>query len=65
MTCARQTMRRNCWWQTHSCPRTLPQFNFHVNTAYVILRNHGVELGKADYVSHMFKYIRPEAMPKG
>ena len=39
----------------------LPQFYFHVMTAYAILRAHGIELGKADYVSHMFAYRRPPA----
>lgn len=38
----------------------LPQFYFHLNTAYAILRSRGVELGKADYVSHMLGYMRPE-----
>lgn len=38
---------------------TLPQFYFHVMIAYAILRAQGVELGKADYVSHMFAYLRP------
>lgn len=28
----------------------LPQFFFHVATAYAILRQHGVELGKKDYM---------------
>ncbi len=28
----------------------LPQFFFHVTTAYAILRHHGVELGKRDYM---------------
>lgn len=37
----------------------LPQFYFHVMTAYAILRNQGIELGKADYVSHMFAFLRP------
>ena len=36
----------------------LPQFYFHVMTAYAILRAQGVELGKADYVAHMFPYLR-------
>jgi uncharacterized protein len=43
----------------------LPQFYFHLTTAYAILRNHGVQLGKADYVSHMFAYFRPGSMPQG
>ncbi|MEO0439914.1 MAG: DUF1993 domain-containing protein [Pseudomonadota bacterium] len=44
---------------------TLPQFYFHLMTAYAILRAGNVELGKADYVPHMFAYLRPETMPKG
>ena len=36
----------------------LAQFYFHVMTAYAILRHHGVALGKADYVAHMFGYLR-------
>jgi hypothetical protein len=28
----------------------LPNFYFHVTTAYNILRHNGVELGKADYL---------------
>jgi uncharacterized protein len=44
---------------------SLPQFYFHLTTAYAILRNHGVELGKADYVSHMLAYLRPGSMPQG
>ena len=43
----------------------LPQFYFHVMAAYAILRNHGIEVGKADYVAHMFQYIRPGTMPDG
>lgn len=42
---------------------TLPQFYFHVMTAYAILRAQGVELGKADYVAHMFAYLRPGTVP--
>lgn len=41
----------------------LPQFYFHVVTAYSILRAQGIELGKADYVAHMVAYFRPPAMP--
>lgn len=41
----------------------LPQFYFHVMTAYTILRAQGVELGKADYVAHMFAYLRPGTLP--
>lgn len=43
---------------------TLPQFYFHLMTAYSILRNQGIELGKVDYVSHMFAYLRPGTMPQ-
>ena len=38
---------------------TLPQFYFHLMTGYAILRSQGVDLGKADYVPHMFAYLRP------
>ena len=41
----------------------LPQFYFHLVTAYAILRNHGVALGKIDYVPHMFAYARPGTIP--
>jgi uncharacterized protein len=41
----------------------LPQFYFHIVVAYSILRNAGIELGKADYVPHMFAYLRPPAPP--
>ncbi|WNL43330.1 DUF1993 domain-containing protein [Halomonas sp. PAMB 3264] len=44
---------------------TLGQFYFHIMTAYSILRSEKVELGKADYVAHLFPYIRPETLPKG
>ena len=36
----------------------LPQFYFHVVTADAILRHHGVTIGKADYVPHMFAYLQ-------
>ncbi|MGJ3232432.1 MAG: DUF1993 domain-containing protein [Oceanicaulis sp.] len=41
----------------------LPQLYFHVTAAYMILRHHGVALGKADYVPHMFAYLRPGTGP--
>lgn len=41
------------------------QFYFHVMTAYAILRHRGIELGKADYVAHMFAYLRPGTAPQG
>lgn len=39
----------------------LPQFYFHLMTAYAILRAAGVPLGKADYVGFMFRYMRQPA----
>jgi hypothetical protein len=41
----------------------LPQFYFHLMIAYAILRSESVDLGKADYVTHMFAYLRPGTMP--
>ena len=38
----------------------LGQFYFHVMAAYAILRKEGVDIGKADYVPHMFGYLRAE-----
>lgn len=43
----------------------IPQFYFHLMTAYAILRNRKIELGKADYVQHAFGYLRPGSMPEG
>ncbi len=42
----------------------LPQYYFHLMTAYAILRNHGVGLGKVDYVPWMFAYLRPGTAPE-
>jgi hypothetical protein len=42
----------------------IPQFYFHLMAAYAILRAEGVNLGKADYVAHMFGFIRPGTMPQ-
>ena len=36
----------------------LSQFYFHVMSAYAILRKEGVDIGKRDYVRHMFGYLR-------
>ena len=36
----------------------MPHFYFHVVTAYGILRHHGVEIGKIDYMNQVAKYIR-------
>ena len=41
----------------------LPQFYFHLMTAYAILRGAGVALGKVDYVAHMLAFVRPGTMP--
>ncbi|AWF83431.1 DUF1993 domain-containing protein [Microbulbifer sp. A4B17] len=40
----------------------IPQFYFHINTAYAILRSHRIDLGKADYVRHAFSYLRHGAV---
>lgn len=39
----------------------LPQFHFHLVTAYAIMRAAGVPLGKADYVGHMSRYAERPA----
>ncbi len=35
----------------------LPNFFFHVTTAYAILRHNGVELGKRDYLGEAMELI--------
>lgn len=40
---------------------SVPQFYFHVSMAYAILRKEGLDVGKADFVPHMFAYIRQPA----
>ena len=42
----------------------MPQFYFHLMAAYAILRSRGIEIGKHDYVQHMFAYLRPGTMPE-
>ena len=42
---------------------SLPNFQFHLVTAYAILRSEGLEIGKADFLGHMFKYATK--MPEG
>lgn len=37
----------------------LPHFYFHLVTAYDILRNQGVEIGKRDYLAHVEYAIHP------
>jgi len=39
---------------------SLPHFYFHVVTAYDILRHHGVDIGKQDYLSQVAGFIRPK-----
>lgn len=38
----------------------LPNFYFHITTAYAILRKLGVPLGKADYMSFLAPHVRVE-----
>lgn len=40
---------------------SLPNFYFHLTTAYDILRHKGVELGKADYMAHIGPNLRQRA----
>ena len=41
---------------------SVPQFYFHTMTAYSILRKEGLNVGKADFVPYMLRYLRqPEA----
>ncbi|HLB83673.1 MAG TPA: DUF1993 family protein, partial [Steroidobacteraceae bacterium] len=39
----------------------LPNFYFHVVTAYDILRSQGVQIGKQDYLAHAGYAIRSKA----
>ena len=41
----------------------IPQYHFHLVAAYAVLRNQGLEIGKADYVPHMMPYLRPGTLP--
>ena len=43
----------------------LPQFYFHLMTAYAILRSRGVELGKADYIPHLLPHLRQAEKAQG
>lgn len=36
---------------------SLPNFYFHLTTAYAILRMNGVSIGKADFIPHMMPYL--------
>jgi hypothetical protein len=46
---------------TYARDWSVPQFYFHVMAAYSILRKEGLDIGKADFVPHMFQYIRQPA----
>lgn len=37
---------------------SLPNFYFHLTTAYAILRKEGLEIGKADFIPHMARYFK-------
>ena len=37
---------------------TMPNFYFHTTMAYALLRHDGLEIGKADFVSHMLRYAK-------
>jgi hypothetical protein len=41
----------------------LPHFYFHVVTAYDILRQNGVDIGKRDYLSQVGGYLRQRSSP--
>jgi hypothetical protein len=36
----------------------LPNFYFHLVTAYDILRSQGVQIGKANYMAHLASRVR-------
>lgn len=38
----------------------IPNFYFHITTAYAILRELGVPVGKADYMTYLVPYVRQE-----
>jgi hypothetical protein len=38
---------------------SLPNFDFHLVTAYDILRHNGVAIGKPDYMSQLREFIAP------
>jgi uncharacterized protein len=44
--------------ETYARDWALPQFYFHVVSAYAILRSQGIAIGKPDYVPHMLAYLR-------
>jgi hypothetical protein len=36
---------------------SLPNFYFHLMTAYALLRSEGLEIGKIDFMPHMMGYM--------
>ncbi|MBO9706941.1 MAG: DUF1993 domain-containing protein [Caulobacter sp.] len=42
---------------------SLAQFYFHLVTAYAVMRQAGVALGKPDYVPHALAFVRPGTFP--
>jgi hypothetical protein len=48
--CPRGERQRLCWLTCDTV--ATPNFFFHVTTAYAILRNAGVPVGKRDYLGH-------------
>lgn len=40
---------------------SLPNFYFHLSMAYAILRMKGLEIGKADFIPHMARYMKAPA----
>lgn len=37
---------------------SMPQFHFHLMTAYAILRANGLAIGKADYLGYMMRHLK-------
>lgn len=37
----------------------VPNFYFHLVTAYALMRNHGIDIGKVDYMAHLAGDVRP------
>jgi hypothetical protein len=50
-----------CRGEDYLIELALPNFTFHLTTAYAILRHNGVNLGKRDYVGSMNLFPAPEA----
>lgn len=48
--------------QSHLTGFVLPNFYFHATTAYAILRAHGVDIGKVDFLGHLgpFMFAPPQ-----